>query len=1204
MFVWGIIMVDTFIFTYIMKRGYLVIFVSVCLMVLSSSVSTVSACSKSNFRCVDGHQWIYDNCDGSIGNAMRSCDEPNEVCAGWYPGSDTTDPWGDARCSPIMSSSDYVFNYATPAGHGWSACVQDIASGNPSAYRALTCSCNLAAWYDGPWCTKWCIDSAGNMITIPDGMYEDGDNKCVTSPPGKCELEVNGEILSTNYGAGETTGAKTLNLWETGYIVCNSNNNGDTNISIDWININSFVHTFDSMARGVGDHKLVCRNTNNGWRRCHATISVVDVQPDLAITALSSVTWVVNVADESVNWTINYVNNGSKQADVVTIVSTLPAGFVYDDSLAATAVFSWITLSGNQVIWKRANPLGVGSMGTITFKTKYTWGQSDGTNLTNTVTIATATAESSLANNTATAIVQPYTKPPLSCDSLTLSRAYTATGASIGYVCDHNGVSPAVFRLYSGGVQIGADRIGNAGSVFASPGKYIGKCFSDGGVWYGVVSYQPPTTISCAYRKVTATSEICAEKSTLDPYKPGLDLSNLVLMPSPVAYCESIAPRPDNTNSTCVDAPAWSNILIQDPLSCTRAVEVERQGKIGDRVWLDTDKDGVQDAGENGLWGINVGIYRDNGWWVLSYLTGVTTNVAGEYLFTNLEGWNYQIQFTKPVWFARSPKWWTGASMDNNAPDVTNVYLDPDSGIIQDLTIDAGIYLDVPDCTTDSSIICPRNTCGDGAITSQPVMLSNGSFGTEKCDDGVRNGWALSSCDLYCQIKVVPPIRTFTTRIISSVDPGYTQEANVMMGEFVPFWRKFNYTNVWVRFVNNCDSITSDDPSNMYVLGKDSDDKPQCVFYVQNGAEEKSPAFVVPCDIKENYHSGQNLFRTYIDSASTGMQTSYSWAVWASYFSPVDWNTYGSGFTKLWEYQFVWAATAYRTCDRIVDSTGDFLRYDLSPEITLEDNADSVSSFTVTSPYMLQEWSALSVTKWDADIIRRIVWFAWDAGTSLLGTLTQVAWYGWSSNLDYLVQWFVSKYAGLATTPVDAPAWFNTSAISKIGNNDIYVVRGDLTIDGSSTTASPRNIWHKTIIVMWNLTIKWNIASTSMFIANGTISFIPLSTDERQVVGGIFIGKTGWNPLIRNDDIMKTRYSDGRLFVNGIMIYRNAGATESPFTLLKNSRRSALKWWFESTNKLQTIKDGAGLIIRNSPNMWLDLPPGANELMTVLQAFK
>ena len=61
-------------------------------------------------------------------------------------------------------------------------------------------------------------------------------------------------------------------------------------------------------------------------------------------------------------------------------------------------------------------------------------------------------------------------------------------------------------------------------------------------------------------------------------------------------------------------------------------------GSIGNVVWCDTDKDGKQDSGENGISGVTVKLMNSAG---TSVLATTTTNSSGAYLFSNLAAGNY-----------------------------------------------------------------------------------------------------------------------------------------------------------------------------------------------------------------------------------------------------------------------------------------------------------------------------------------------------------------------------------------------------------------------------------------------------------------------------------------------------------------------------------------------------------------------------------
>ncbi len=67
---------------------------------------------------------------------------------------------------------------------------------------------------------------------------------------------------------------------------------------------------------------------------------------------------------------------------------------------------------------------------------------------------------------------------------------------------------------------------------------------------------------------------------------------------------------------------------------------INPKSSIGDRIWFDTDGDGVQDAGENGVAGVTVKLYScDN-----TLVATTVSNASGNYLFSNLTPGDYYIK--------------------------------------------------------------------------------------------------------------------------------------------------------------------------------------------------------------------------------------------------------------------------------------------------------------------------------------------------------------------------------------------------------------------------------------------------------------------------------------------------------------------------------------------------------------------------------
>ena len=114
---------------------------------------------------------------------------------------------------------------------------------------------------------------------------------------------------------------------------------------------------------------------------------------------------------------------------------------------------------------------------------------------------------------------------------------------------------------------------------------------------------------------------------------------------------------------------------------------------IGDYVWNDTDRDGIQDAGEPGISDVTVDLYDCAG----NQIDTTTTDANGFYSF-EVDAGDYYVEFTLPSGMVFSP-------MDVGADDAIDSDADPTTGMTlcttldpgeNDLTWDAGMYCITP----------------------------------------------------------------------------------------------------------------------------------------------------------------------------------------------------------------------------------------------------------------------------------------------------------------------------------------------------------------------------------------------------------------------------------------------------------------------------------------------------------------------------
>ncbi|MCS6938969.1 MAG: SpaA isopeptide-forming pilin-related protein, partial [Roseiflexus sp.] len=89
---------------------------------------------------------------------------------------------------------------------------------------------------------------------------------------------------------------------------------------------------------------------------------------------------------------------------------------------------------------------------------------------------------------------------------------------------------------------------------------------------------------------------------------------------------------------------------------------------VGSLVWLDRDLDGIREAGEPGIGGVEVRLLRSDGTLVATR----TTDANGYYMFTDVEPGNYRIEFVIPSgYYVSPPRQGSDPGNDSDADPVT-----------------------------------------------------------------------------------------------------------------------------------------------------------------------------------------------------------------------------------------------------------------------------------------------------------------------------------------------------------------------------------------------------------------------------------------------------------------------------------------------------------------------------------------------------
>ncbi|HDH6910917.1 TPA: carboxypeptidase regulatory-like domain-containing protein, partial [Staphylococcus aureus] len=105
---------------------------------------------------------------------------------------------------------------------------------------------------------------------------------------------------------------------------------------------------------------------------------------------------------------------------------------------------------------------------------------------------------------------------------------------------------------------------------------------------------------------------------------------------------------------------------------------------LGDYVWEDINKNGIQDQDEKGISGVTVTLKDENG----NVLKTVTTDADGKYKFTDLDNGNYKVEFTTPEDYTpTSTNTGGNDTVDSNGLTTTGVINGADN-----MTLDSGFY--------------------------------------------------------------------------------------------------------------------------------------------------------------------------------------------------------------------------------------------------------------------------------------------------------------------------------------------------------------------------------------------------------------------------------------------------------------------------------------------------------------------------------
>ena len=222
-----------------------------------------------------------------------------------------------------------------------------------------------------------------------------------------------------------------------------------------------------------------------------------------------------------------------------------------------------------------------------------------------------------------------------------------------------------------------------------------------------------------------------------------VDLSaNPIQGTPPFSYVWSTGDRTKDI-SVCPTSNTTYQVTITDGNGCTGydqvTVETLACGSIGNRVWEDSNGNGQQDPGEEGVPGALVTLTDGSGVPIRSTFT----DGSGFYLFDTLAAGTYMVLFDLPDGYDA----FTQANIGNDATD-SDAGINGKSGVIilssgeDDLTVDAGVYefVSIGDFVWEDQDVDGRQDVNEPGLNGVEVVLKDGRGSTIASTQTTNNG--------------------------------------------------------------------------------------------------------------------------------------------------------------------------------------------------------------------------------------------------------------------------------------------------------------------------------------------------------------------------------------------------------------------------------------------------------------------------------
>ena len=237
-----------------------------------------------------------------------------------------------------------------------------------------------------------------------------------------------------------------------------------------------------------------------------------------------------------------------------------------------------------------------------------------------------------------------------------------------------------------------------------------------------------------------------------------------------------------------VRADNGDRLLSSEPIKVGVAAQpLPNPGSIGDRVWVDTNQNGIQDEGTlTGVDGVAVDLFNSN-----NILVGSTVTASGgNYSFPNLPPGNYYVKFSAiPTQYTVSPTGQGGnPALDSDGLQTATVSISAGTNIT---TLDLGLY-EVNTCNAPVPTGTGLARCGEGTVSLSASGCTAGytaKWFTDAAGNSAASGTNAgnnyttpsisATTDYYvlCQDDATASCKSATTKVTAIVNPNPTISA-------------------------------------------------------------------------------------------------------------------------------------------------------------------------------------------------------------------------------------------------------------------------------------------------------------------------------------------------------------------------------------------------------------------------------------------